>query len=176
MNPNDVVQDNGKILDSNDKELQPEKVDLDKGYLLPENIFIKHHDEIPGVPMEFHYAVKEFYFEDGTSLVVESQDDPHIKVIDDKQGVFDYVDQGEGKLLKGIDLCQVIDVERKDPIPGYDEYETIQRYVLFTPEELKANEKQKRQVEFIDTGADRLDDAEINIEDLTLLMAEMIGA
>lgn len=179
MSEHDVYIDNGRILDEEGFELNPDLIDYNLGYLQPEEKLIAHHDAQPEVEREFHYIVKTFYFEDGTKYQVKSQDDPHIKVVDMDKGVFDYVDQGEGKVLRGIDLEEYEDVPQQEAKPEYNEYETFQRYILYTPEELaeraEAEHKAKIQQHFMETGPERLDETEINVEDLTLLMAEMIG-
>lgn len=179
MSEHDVYVDNGRILDEEGFELNPDLINYDLGYLKSEERLIKHYDAQPEVKREFHYIVKTFYFDDGTKYEVTSQDDPHIKVIDMDKGVFDYVDQGEGKILRGIDLEEYEDVPHQEAKPAYDEYETFQRYILYTPEELKEREEAEKkaviQQYFMETGPERLDETEINVEDLTLLMAEMIG-
>ena len=179
MSEHDTYVNKGRILDENDYELNRDSINHDLGYLVSEDILLKHHDAQEAIDRKFHYIVKTFYFEDGTQYDVESQDDPHIKVIDAETGVFDYVDQGEGKTLRGIDLAEHEDVAAQEAKPEYDEYEIISRYTLYTPEELaerkEAELKAQKQKAFMETGPDRLDITETNVEDLTLLMAEMIG-
>lgn len=179
MSEHDNYIDNGRILDEEGFELNGDTIDYNLGYLQPDEILIAHYDAQPAVEREFHYIVKTFYFEDGTKYEVKSQDDPHIKVIDMDKGKFDYVDQGEGKILRGIDLAEHEDVARQDEKPAYDEYEIIQRFIPYTPEELAAQEEMRKKAEiqehFMETGPGRLEETEVNVEDLTLLMAEMIG-
>lgn len=175
----DTSIDKGRILDENGFELNIDSIDYDRGYLQLDDILIAHHDAQPAVQKKFHYIVKTFYFEDDSKLDVTSQDDPHIKAVDIYKGIFEYVDQGEGKMLRGIDLAEFIDEPEQEAKPAYDEYETIRRYILYTPEELKAREeakiKEETQEHFLETGPTRLTDTEVSVEDLTLLMAEMIG-
>ena len=177
-----------KILDTLDREIQESEVDLELGYLVPEQLFVKHHDEIPEQPEEFHYECRTFYFEDDTSLDVSTfgNEDPHVKIISLEDGVFEYVDQGEGKIYRGLDIAQVTDKERVEAKEAWDEYEDIQRYKLYTQEELEANRLAKEQAEkqrkFMDQGPDVLKEtAEItvensmNIDDLNMLLADLIG-
>lgn len=167
------------IYNEQDEEIQESDVDTSKGYLVPDKKFIKHHDEQPEVEEQSHYEVKTFYFEDGDSLDVDGNSDPHVDVVDDKQGVFNYVDQGEGKELRGIDIESVIDVEKVEHKDSYDEYEDIQRYKLYTEEQLaeqaEQRAKQEKQADFLENGPDQLDSNTVSIEDLTVLMSEMIG-
>lgn len=78
-----------------------------------------------------------------------------------------------------MDLAEYEDVPAQEAKPEHDEYEMISRYTLYTPEELterkEAELKAQKQKIFMETGPDRLDLTETNVEDLTLLMAEMIG-
>lgn len=179
MSEYDVYINNDRILDSEGFELNPDLINYDLGYLKNETILIKHYDAQPSIERQFHYIVKTFYFQDGTRYDVTSQDDPHIKAIDINKGLFDYIDQGEGKVLLGIDLEEYQDVAAQEEKSAYNEYEYIQRYVLYTPEELKEQKERQEAIDiqnhFLDTGPERLDETEINVEDLTLLMAEMIG-
>ena len=179
MSEHDIYIDNGRILNEEGFELNPDLINYDLGYLKSETKLIKHVDAQPEVEREFHYIVTTFYFEDGTRYDIVSQDDPHIKVIDMNKGVFNYIDQGEGKTLRGIDLAEHEDIPYQEAKPAYDEYEIFERYILYTPEELAEREEAKLKDEirehFIETGPERLSETEINVEDLTLLMAEMIG-
>lgn len=168
-----------RILDENDKEITEDDVDTSKGWLKQDKLFKLHHDEVEAKEEKKHYEVKTFYFDDGTSLDVDGNDDQHVQVIDDQTGIFSYVDQGEEKTLRGIDIKSVIDQEKTEHKDAYDEYEDIQRYVLYTEDELKENaeraEKQAKQNDFMENGPDRLESNTISIEDLTLLISDVIG-
>lgn len=168
------------ILDENDYPIDKKDVNTDLGYLVSENKLVAHFDGHPEIERKWHYIVKRFYFMDGTEYEVESQDDPHVIVIDDGVlGIFEWNDLGMGKEVKGIDLEEHEDVPYEPAEEPYDEYEVIQRYILYTPEELAQRKKQKEQAEmlenFMTTGPKRLENTEDGLEDLTLLMAEMIG-
>lgn len=134
-----------RILDQNDIEIQESEVDTSKGYLVADKIFVQHHEAVEAQPAETHYECKTFYFDDGTSLDVSAlkNQDPHVKVIDAKNGVFEYVDQGEGKVFKGLDIDNVVDKEKVEAKEAYDEYEDIQRYILYTQEELDQQQAQQ---------------------------------
>lgn len=170
-----------RILDVNDNELQESDIDYELGYLKPDKIFVKHHEEVKEVKEESHYKVQTFYFQDSTSLSVTDENDPHIEIIDNKQGVFDYINLPgeEHKDLLGIDLESVIDVEAVEAKEAYDEYEEITRYVLYTAEELeerqKAKEKSEQQATFLETGPVRLDNTETGLEDLIVIVSETMG-
>jgi hypothetical protein len=171
-----------KILNESNQEISEDQIDYEKGYLQPDKIFVKHHEEILAKGEVWHYAVKTFYFTDGSSYNVTSEEDPHIKKIEPDLGKFAYVNQEgeEPKEVKGIDLKQVVDVERQEGKEAWDEYEDIQRYILYTEEELAENKKmkeeQERQENFMSTGPERLNSAETDIGDLSIMVADMMLA
>lgn len=168
-----------KIYNENDEEIQESDVDTSKGYLKQDKLFVQHHEAVPEVLEQKHYVVKVFYFEDGSQLAVTDNTDPHVKVIDDQEGIFAYNDLGEGKELRGIDIESVTDVEHQDAKDAYDEYEDVSRYVLWTEEELveqkERQEKAEKQTKFMEEGPDQLESNTVSIEDLTVLLSEMIG-
>lgn len=171
-----------RILNENDEEITKEQVDLEVGYLKPDQVFKEHHDAIPYKPEEWHYVVRTFYFTDGTSLRVDNEGDPHIVKIDPENGVFGYQGQ-EGdpeREVKGIDLEQITDQKQQQAEDEWDEYEDIQRYILYTEEELAEKKKEEEEAEkretFMETGPDRLTGAETNIEDLSVSFTELVMA
>lgn len=171
-----------RILDEAGKELQDEDVDSSLGYLVPEEILKKHHDETPEVEEKGHYYPETFYFTDGTqySVQTEGENDPCVKPNDD--GVsFTYVapEGEEPREFKGCDVKYIIDVEHQEAKKAWDEMEEIQRYKLYTEEELKqrkdAQEKQEKQDAFLETGPDRLTSTESDVNDITVAIADLIG-
>lgn len=171
-----------RILDEAGKELQDEDVDSSLGYLVPEEILKKHHDEVPEVEEKGHYYPETFYFTDGTrySVQTEGENDPCVKPNDD--GVsFTYVapEGEEPREFKGCDVKYIIDVEHQEAKQAWDEMEEIQRYKLYTEEELKqrkdAQEKQEKQDAFLETGPDRLASTESDVNDITVAIADLIG-
>lgn len=178
-----------RILDINDNELQEEDLDLEAGYLEPDRLFVEHHDAVQGQERQFHYTVKAFYFDDGSSVEIEDENDPRIGVDNASQGLFHYVPAaGEApRKLRGIDLKEIEDAPAREAKEAWDEYEDIQRYKIYTPEQIAEKEAQaaaeaaaaeeaaKREA-FLASGPDRLDTAEISIEDLVLVMADLVGA
>lgn len=169
-----------RILDADNNELVRDNIDFSLGHLVQDQIFIKHHEAIEAIKEVYHYVVKTFYFEDGTRMEIESENDPHVKTIDNQIGRFEYVDQGENKTFRGADIIKIIDVEAAEAQNAWDEYETIERFVTYTPEEIATQkaetEKAEKQAEFLLSGPDRLANTELTLDDLVLLMAEMIGA
>lgn len=154
-----------RIFDENGNELREEDIDLEEGYLTPDRMFIKHHDAIEGHDRVFHYTVKAFYFEDGTSYEPQSEDDPHIIIDDVQAGLFDYNDiEGSDKKLRGIDLKEIEDSPAVPAQEAWDEYEDIQRYHLYTEEEKEAKEREeerkRREEEFMNTGLERIEGLE----------------
>lgn len=178
-----------RILDENDQELQEEDLDLTLGYLSYDQILKEHHEAVPEVEEKGHYYPETFYFTDGTEykVKVEGENDPCVQANDD--GVsFTYVapEDEEPREFKGCDVKYIIDVEYQEAKEAWDEMEDIQRYKLYTEEELQQRKEQEERQEkldkFMNTGPDRLDNAEINIDtittnvdDITMLMADMIG-
>ena len=89
----------------NQDNIEVTSPDLSLGYLVEEEIFIKHHDAIEPVEEQWHYeTIKEY---------------PN----------------------GGKDVEKVIDVPAVQAKDAYDEYETINRYILYTEEELKARQE-----------------------------------
>ena len=169
-----------RILNEDDEEITMDDVDLELGYLRPDQLLKEHHEAIEFQEEQWHYAVTCYYFEDGTEMKITSEDDPHIEHIDADNGVFGFIpqkDEEEAWVVKGIDLEQKVDKEQVDAKEAWDEYEDIRRYILYTPEELE--EKKKREKEqakretFMSSGPERLDTAEVNIEDLTTTVSDM---
>ena len=85
----------------------------------------------------------------------------------------------EPKTVRGTDVKWIVDVPEVKAQDAYDEYEDIQRYKLYTEEELaqiqEEKEKEEKQKQFLATGPDRLDNVEVNVDDMTMLIADMIG-
>jgi len=169
-----------RILNEKDVEIQEEDVDTTKGYLKPDKVFKEHVEHQDAKPEIKHYEITTFYFEDGTKLNVSDNNDPHVKVIDDQAGIFDYInDDGEEKQMRGADIKSVIDQKESAEIEEHDEYEDIQRYVLYTDEELAEQKKQQedaeKQQDFLTNGPDQLSTNTTSIEDLTVMISEMVG-
>lgn len=178
-----------RILDEQDQEMQLEDCDLTLGYLTADKHFVKHHEAQEAVAEQGHYYPQTFYFMDGTkyNVTVEGENDPCVQPNED--GVsFTYIapEGEEPREYKGCDVKYIIDVEHQDAKEAYDEMEDIQRYKLYTKEQLEENRKNREEAEkrekFMTTGPDRLDTAEIDItglttsmDDITMLMADMIG-
>ena len=129
-----------RILDEQDQEMQLEDCDLTLGYLTADKHFVKHHEAQEAVAEQGHYYPKTFYFMDGTQydVTTENEDDPN--VIPNEDGVsFDLIrtEDDEDKTIKGCDVRYIIDVEKQEAKEAYDEYEDIERYRLYTEEELR---------------------------------------
>ena len=168
-----------KIYNEEDVEIKESDVDTTKGYLKSDKKFIVHHEEQPEISEKKHYEVERFVFEDGSQMLIETNEDPHVKVIDDQAGVFEYVDKGEGNVYHGAEIKSVIDQEHVEHKDAYDEYEDIQRYVLYTEEELQAlkeaEEKQAKQTAFMENGPDQLESNTTSIGDLTIMLSEIVA-
>lgn len=168
-----------KILNEEDVEIKESDVDTTKGYLTLDKKFVAHHDEQIEIPEKKHYEVERFIFDDGSQMLIESNEDPHVKVIDDQAGVFEYVDKGEGNVYYGADIKSVIDHEYVEHKDAYDEYEDIQRYILYTEAELKERkemeEKQAKQAAFMENGPDQLESNTTSIGDLTIVLSEIVA-
>lgn len=168
-----------KIYNEEDVEIKESDVDTTKGYLKSDKKFIVHHEEQPEVLEHKHYEVERFVFEDGSQMLVDGNTDAHVKVIDDQAGIFEYVDQGEGNVYHGAEIKSVIDQEHVEHKDAYDEYEDIQRYVLYTEEELQARkeaeEKQAKQTAFMENGPDQLESNTTSIGDLTIMLSEIVA-
>nr|DAG40928.1 MAG TPA: hypothetical protein [Caudoviricetes sp.] len=109
-----------KIIDSNGNPI--EAPDLTKGYLKPETQTI-HHDAVEGVEEVWHHETATL--PDGTPAI--------------------YYDE-TGK-EKGRDVVKVVDVPAVKAQEAYDEEVEVQRYILYTAEELAAQEKARKEAE-----------------------------
>lgn len=149
-----------RIIDINGQELTPEEADLTLGYLREEELLIAD------IPEQSHKFVGAFYFDDHTRYIVESEDDPHVKIISSSLGFFDYIpDEGETRKMRGMDIIKVIDT------PASKEYETILRYLLYTEEELIQRGLPAR----MDTAEESIEETNVNLDDIVLLLAEVLG-
>ena len=139
-----------RILDENNQELQEEDLDLTLGYLSYDQVLKEHHEAVPEVKEEGHYYPQTFYFMDGTKyeVTVEGENDPCVQPNED--GVsFTYVapEGEEPREYKGCDVKYIIDVEHEDAKEAWDEYEDIQRYKLYTEEQLREQATTKAEAE-----------------------------
>ena len=146
-----------KILDVNDNELQEEELDLELGYLIQDQILKEHHDAIEPQKEKSHYIVTAFLFADGSSLEINDQDDPHIVKTDVSQGLFKYKNlQGEEKIWYGTETKKVIDQPEIIGQEAWDEFENIQRYILYTEEELNKKQEKEEQEELLINGLESI--------------------
>ena len=99
-----------------------ENPDLTKGYLKQETQTI-HHDAVAGVEEVSHYETETL--PDGTPAI------------------YYYADGRE----KGRDVRKVVDVPGVAAKEAYDEEVEVQRYVLYTAEELAAQEEARKKAE-----------------------------
>lgn len=137
--------------------------DLELGYLQKEH-FTKHHDMTPEI---WHYEVTEFNFTDGEIYIPTGSIDPHIEVIDDQKGIFQYKNlEGEPeRTVSSQTIAPVLDAEM---IPAWDETVIYYRYILYTEKELSDRK-------FLAEGPALLASAQDTIEDLLLVIADLIG-
>lgn len=131
-----------RILNEQDEEIQESDVNHTLGYLVGDQILKEHHGAVPEIQEEGHYYPETFYFMDGSQYNVntEGENDPCVEANDD--GVsFSYIapEGEEPREFKGCDVKYVIDVEHQEAKEAYDEMEDIQRYKLYTEEQLREN-------------------------------------
>ena len=148
-----------KIIDSNGVEIA--NPDLAKGYLKPETQTI-HHDAVAGVEEVSHYETETL--PDGTPAIYYDADGRE----------------------KGRDVRKAVDVPGVAAQEAYDEEVEVQRYVLYTAEELAAQAEAKKKAEEaaaaeakkkaeLETVPGRMDALEEANDDLVLMMADLIG-
>ena len=148
-----------KIIDSNGVEIA--SPDLTKGYLKPETQTV-HHDAVAGVEEVSHYETETL--PDGTTAIYYDADGRE----------------------KGRDVRKVVDVPGVIAQKAYDEEVEVQRYVLYTAEELAAQAEAKKKAEEaaaaeakkkaeLETVPGRMDALEAANDDLVLMMADLIG-
>ena len=148
-----------KIIDSNGVEIA--NPDLAKGYLKPETQTI-HHDAVAGVEEVSHYETETL--PDGTPAIYYDADGRE----------------------KGRDVRKAVDVPGVAAQEAYDEEVEVQRYVLYTAEELAAQAEAKKKAEEaaaaeakkkaeLETVPGRIDALEAANNDMILMMADLIG-
>lgn len=148
-----------KIIDSNGVEIA--NPDLTKGYLKQETQTV-HHDAVTGVEEVSHYETETL--PDGTPAIYYDADGRE----------------------KGRDVRKVVDVPGVDPQPAWDEEVPVQRYILYTAEELAEQAEAKKKAEEaaaaeakkkaeLETVPGRMDALEAANDDLVLMMADLIG-
>lgn len=148
-----------KIIDSNGNPI--ESPDLTKGYLKPETQTV-HHDAVAGVEEVRHYETETL--PDGTPAIYYDADGRE----------------------KGRDVRKVVDVPGVEAQEAYDEEVEVQRYVLYTAEELAEQAEAKKKAEEaasaeakkkaeLETVPGRMDALEAANDDLVLMMADLIG-
>lgn len=148
-----------KIIDSNGVEIA--NPDLTKGYLKQETQTV-HHDAVAGVEEVSHYETETL--PDGTPAIYYDADGRE----------------------KGRDVRKVVDVPGVVAQNAYDEEVEVQRYVLYTAEELAAQAEAKKKAEEaaaaeakkkaeLETVPGRMDALEAANDDLVLMMADLIG-
>ena len=148
-----------KIIDSDGSPI--EAPDLTKGYLKPETQTV-YHDAVAGVEEVSHYETETL--PDGTPAIYYDADGRE----------------------KGRDVRKVVDVPGVIAQKAYDEEVEVQRYVLYTAEELAAQAEAKKKAEEaaaaeakkkaeLETVPGRMDALEAANDDLVLMMADLIG-
>lgn len=109
-----------KIIDETGIVLTTEP-DLEAGYLV-EDVEVVHHDAVEGAAPQWHRETAKL--PDG-SLAIYYRDGKEI----------------------GRDMVKVIDVPGVDPQPAWDEEVPLMRYILYTDDELAAQEKARKEAE-----------------------------
>ena len=148
-----------KIIDINGNPM--ETPDLSLGWLedKPQTI---HHDAVAGVEEVSHYETATL--PDGAPAIYYDADGRE----------------------KGRDVRKVVDVPGVAAKEAYDEEVEVQRYVLYTAEELVAQAEAKKKVEEaaaaeakkkaeLEAVPGRMDALEAANDDLVLMMADLIG-
>lgn len=111
-----------------------------------------------------------------------------MKIIDVNDNVLQWedIDLEKGYLVEEESFVQHHDAIVPDPEHGqyaeasaWDEYEIIQRYILYTEEELEQirieKENQEKQDYFVKNGLSLVEESRADIEDMILLLAEILG-
>lgn len=148
-----------KIIDSNGNPI--ESPDLTLGYLKPETQTV-HHDAVAGVEEVSHYETETL--PDGTPAIYYDADGRE----------------------KGRDVRRMVDVPGVAAKEAYDEEVEVQRYILYTAEELAAQAEAKKKAEEaaaaeakkkaeLEAVPGRIDALEAANNDMILMMADLIG-
>lgn len=122
-----------KILDEEGKEIKESDVDYSKGYLTKDYETVAYHEPVPETPMEGHNVVRSVVFSDGSVYETTGENDEHI----DSECNFIPFGEYADKEIQQINIEYVVDKEYVPATEGWYENEEVQRYVLYTEEELK---------------------------------------
>lgn len=156
------------IVDETNNEIT--NPDLTLGYLRKEQFTIYHES----VPEEWHYKVVQFDFADGDHYKPTSESDPHIEVIDNVKGIFNYVPQPgeEEKTIVGQTIAPIIS---QAFIPAWEETKTLLRYIKYTEKELADRDFLTNGPAALANAQAALAGAQATIDDLLLVLADLLG-
>lgn len=161
-----------RILDEQDREIQISDIDTEKGYLVAESILKEHHNAVKAKERLSHYYPTAYYFEDGTAYqttlalaqeeqvlsdnetdgdTIQHENDPRVVKNDDGVSFGYEMDDGSvaqcgDGILRGVDIEEIVDQEACEAAEAWDEYEDIQRYKLYSQEQLEHNATQHAQI------------------------------
>lgn len=141
----------------------------------------QYHEGTPEQLPIYHYEAVKVYFSDGTSKEILSQDDTNLKVIDAQQGIFEYKLENESEdfYVVNFDVVQIEDSPYIPPTMGWYDYESYMIYHPYTPEQKASIEHDKQRQKNLDVlmeeGLERIQESEMNIEDLILIIADIAG-
>lgn len=149
------------------KHLEPGNVKEELGSLTPEQISVWYHYVLER-PAEYKEVVIAEYPETGGKDVEFVEAVPevgHWEMLNDSGEVLNYPIE--------------INTDGLDKSTATPDVYTVWYYRPYSEKELaeiaKAEEEAKKQAEFVETGSDRLETAEADIEDIILLMADIVG-
>lgn len=164
-----------RILNELDEEITPDEVDLELGHLDQDYIMIQFHEATPEVGEVGHMA-PTVVFADGEVVEFDDYDDDNFV-----NGVFDPPEDSEyyGKEVERVVERYVITQPYIPAKEAWFENEEILRYTLYTPEELEERAEQKRvqeeQAKYEAQQQMRLSNAIAMVDNLVLVEAKAVG-
>ena len=187
-----------RILNEADQEITQEQADTELGHLEQDYVTIAYHDPVPAVDELGHTGVTVIFQDGGERDFPEGY---LVKYFTDREFTPPEDDKDYGRPVKEVDEHWIIDQEYVPAEEGWFENEEILRYILFTDEELaeieeqkriqieQAEEQQRKNLEYTTALGDinnlllvnanavgGYSETEAQVGDLTLVMADLIGA
>lgn len=130
-----------RILDKDGNELDEASLDYDAGYLAPDSVVSEHHGAVEFQPERGHAEPWRVHLSDG-SVVEVGADDPRVSNVTDTD--FDFAPDDPSLVVTGKEMRWVVDSPQVDAAEAWDEWEPIQRWVEWTPEQIAERAAQAR--------------------------------
>ena len=167
-----------KYVDINLNEIDPATCDQEKGFFQPYFKKVATHPATPFIPEQGYYQVKDIKFTNGDVIYDIDPADKRLEALDPERGSYRYIDDQE-RVVKEMSLKWIVTVPAQEPVQEWEEHEEYMQWIEYTEEELEnmrlMREAQQRQQDFLQNGADKIDELNVSVDDLVLTVADLIA-